>query len=132
MKYSAQRSLIEQAVKENKNHPTADEIYSILKVSNPNLSLGTVYRNLNYLSEHGTINKINTPFGGDRFDGETYEHHHIVCNQCNNLFDLKFSLPSELNDIIKEQTGMTCISHKLIVHGICKNCHKKKEVREYD
>ena len=69
MKYSRQREIILNTVMENPVHPTADMVYSILREENPNISLGTVYRNLNYLAAEGIIRKITMPEGCDRFDG---------------------------------------------------------------
>ena len=69
MRYSKQRELILNTVLQNKIHPTADDVYKLLRDEYPGLSLGTVYRNLNFLAEHDMLKKINVPNGSDCFDG---------------------------------------------------------------
>jgi len=68
MKYSRQRELIFETVIQNPVHPTADDIYSLVRTKLPNVSLGTVYRNLNLLSEQGDLYRIQLPNVSDRFD----------------------------------------------------------------
>ena len=74
LKYSRQREAIKNYLASTRNHPTADSVYMHVKKEFPNISLGTVYRNLNLLSELGEIVKITAPDGGDRFDGHTEPH----------------------------------------------------------
>ena len=66
-------------------------IWCTIKRKFPNISLGTVYRNLNLLADIGEITKIPTPDGGDRFDGRTDSHYHVICSGCGNVFDLELS-----------------------------------------
>lgn len=121
-KYSRQRELIEKAVNEHRNHLSADDVYGLLKPENPNLSLGTVYRNLNTLVTQGVIKKVQIPGGCDRFDGETYEHYHVICRDCGQVFDLKIEIPNEINEEIYEQTGVVVTGYQLIIEGICQGC----------
>ena len=78
MKFSRQREIILRHVKNFPVHPTADQVYTALKKENPNLSLGTVYRNLNQLSDAGMLKKIHIADGSDRFDGRTDPHFHMI------------------------------------------------------
>ena len=78
MKYSKQRELIYEAVLQNPVHPTADNVYTLIREENPNVSLGTVYRNLNLLSDNGLLRKIAMPNAPDRFDGRIDEHYHMI------------------------------------------------------
>ena len=77
MKYSKQREMIFNCIKENPMHLTADAIYEMLKKDNPNLSLGTVYRNLSQLAEHNMIQKVSIAGYPDRFDGTLQDHFHF-------------------------------------------------------
>lgn len=124
MKYSRQREIIKNIVTQNKLHPTADEVYIMLKPDNPNLSLGTVYRNLNSLTQAGVMTKLHIPNGSDRFDGNIDEHYHVICNNCGAIFDVEYSLLSDLDKKIEENTGMIIVSHQLLVNGICKRCQQ--------
>lgn len=121
-KYSRQRELIINTIQKDKNHPTADMIYSKLKVLSPNLSLGTVYRNLNKLAENGVINKISTPNGSHRFDGFIEKHNHMICVECNEVYDIPANtLGVETTDILSK----SCAELKDVVfHIVCKNCRK--------
>lgn len=124
MKYSKQRELIENTVKENHIHPSADEVYTLLKPNNPSLSLGTVYRNLNLLAQNGNINKIPMTNGCDRFDGNLHKHYHIICDICGKIFDIELSLLNELSEKVKTQTGIEVSAHQLTINGLCQNCQK--------
>ncbi len=120
MKYSKQRELIFNAVKKHKVHPTADMIYSVLKTENPNLSLGTVYRNLNQLSDNGDIIKVKIPGGADRFDCTVHEHYHFVCESCGKILDIEKEMVfDDLNKVIDGNEITAC---EICLKGICKDC----------
>ena len=78
LKYSRQRESIKNYLQSTTEHPTADTVYAHVREKVPNISLGTVYRNLNLLAEAGDALKISTPSGGDRFDGRTNPHYHFI------------------------------------------------------
>lgn len=125
MKYSRQRELILEAVREDDVHPTADFIYQRLKKDHPNLSLGTVYRNLNLLSEIGTINKLHVPGMPDRFDGNITPHYHFYCKHCGRVFDVNAEFPQEIDQKVERETGHQVDSHSVLFSGICKDCAQK-------
>ena len=81
IKYSRQREAIKHYLASTKEHPTADTVYLHVKENFPNISLGTVYRNLNLLTDIGEAIKIPTPDGGDRFDGNVIPHNHFLCTR---------------------------------------------------
>ncbi|MGL4484498.1 MAG: Fur family transcriptional regulator [Anaerovoracaceae bacterium] len=122
MKYSKQREIIKNAVMANPIHPTADEVYALLKPKNPALSLGTVYRNLNLLSEIGEIKKINIPNASDRFDGKISEHYHAICSKCSEVYDLDFDLKDKLSKEMAKSAKIKITNYKFIAEGICENC----------
>ena len=105
MNYSKQRELILETLKENVVHPSADYIYGKLKDKLPNISLATVYRNLNQLAENGTILKIEGLENSDHFDHNTHEHHHFLCEKCGRIFDIPKDIAPDINLKVKEQTG---------------------------
>ncbi|MGL5438998.1 MAG: Fur family transcriptional regulator [Filifactoraceae bacterium] len=125
-KYSKQREEVRKAIMMNKVHPTADEVYSIVRKTNPNISLGTVYRNLNKLAEHGVIRKIEMPNGSDRFDGMMEPHYHVVCTECGNIHDVELSILDNLAEAVRKSTGAKLSSHNLIMYGVCEACQKPK------
>ena len=118
LKYSKQRASIKEYLLHTKEHPTADTVYLHIKEEFPHISLGTVYRNLNLLTDTGDIIKITTPNGGDRFDGCTRPHYHIVCSTCGEVYDLELG---------EEQHFVGSIdSHTALFYGTCPECMKEK------
>ena len=105
MKYSKQRELILQTVTQNPIHPTADAVYEQVRRENPKISLGTVYRNLNFLSELGILRKIPMPVGSDRFDGRLDEHYHMICDCCGRVFDVECDSLQEMDRQIMLRQG---------------------------
>ena len=91
LKYSRQRESIREFVMNSREHPTADTVYAGIKAEFPNISLGTVYRNLSLLVDLGEIAKITTGDGPDRFDCNTKPHSHFICTQCHNITDIEAS-----------------------------------------
>lgn len=122
MKYSRQRELILNTVMENPVHPTADEIYSMVRASEPNISLGTVYRNLNLLSEQGYLQKISMPDTSDHFDGRTDTHHHLLCEKCGKLSDVEIGSVAELERSLKDIPDVQVTGYRIFVTGVCQNC----------
>ncbi len=125
MKYSRQREIILHTVVHNPIHPTADTVYSMVRVQEPNISLGTVYRNLNLLSEQGLLRKINVPNASDCFDGRLDEHHHILCEKCGQLFDIELGDLSMIDEQIKKDSDFTITGYQVLLTGICPGCKTK-------
>lgn len=126
MKYSKQRELILTTVRKNVIHPTADQVYSIIRKTMPNISLGTVYRNLNLLAENGDIIKISLPNQSDRFDGTLEPHYHMICNKCNKVFDIKLNCLNELSDDVFKNYQFSVEHFNLIINGTCCDCKKSQ------
>jgi len=127
LKYSRQREMVLKAVSSENIHPTADIIYEKVKRSLPNISLGTVYRNLNLLAEQGMIRKIAMPGGCDRFDQVTEPHYHMICEGCGQVLDIKLDALEHLEKIIAEETGFQVIGADLLIRGYCGACSQRKE-----
>ena len=130
LKYSRQREAIKEYLMSTTEHPTADTVYLHVKEDFPHISLGTVYRNLNLLADIGEAIKITTPNGGDRFDGDTHPHYHVVCTSCGSVIDLMVD-ESYMNAIDKfagEQFDGSIDSHTTLFYGTCAECAKKKTV----
>ena len=88
LKYSRQREAIKTFLAGRYDHPTAETVYLGIKEEFPNISLGTVYRNLSLLSDIGEIQKLSTGIGPDRFDGNPALHYHFICKHCGSVLDL--------------------------------------------
>lgn len=122
-KYSKQREEIINLLSNTKSHPTAEEIYSILKENGSTASRGTVYRNLNQLIEKGTVIKISIQDGPDRFDYIKEKHNHIICLKCGKVFDYFYDLnENKLKKDALEQTGVEIVDNTFTLKGICNDC----------
>ncbi|WP_251447147.1 Fur family transcriptional regulator [Vermiculatibacterium agrestimuris] len=119
-RYSRQRELIYQAVCGSKEHPTAEMVYQWLKHANPNLSLGTVYRNLNLLAEEGVL--IRMPFPVERYDAEVRPHSHFRCKRCGRVFDLEVPYDAQIDVQAAQVKGFQIESHDLTFTGFCPDC----------
>lgn len=122
MRYSEQREKILLAVKSCRDHPTAEVIYSRVKEQIPDISMGTVYRNLRLLAEMGLVDTLETTDKSLHYDGNTDEHIHFVCTQCNKITDVfvKAKIPAPLKEDCYSVTGS-----KHIIYGLCPACRKK-------
>jgi Fur family peroxide stress response transcriptional regulator len=118
-----QRKTILEVLKNTDSHPTADWIYEKVKQEIPNISLGTVYRNLNLLAEKDKITVINYANDQSHYDGNTKNHYHFRCNKCNNVFDLEVKLfEKEIDAIVNNNTDFEVDSHRLEFYGLCPDC----------
>lgn len=119
---TTQRSLVLEAVKEMRSHVTADEVYDTIVKKYPSISRGTVYRNLNLLSNMGEIRKVEMPSGADRFEHQCQEHYHARCVKCGRVFDVEMEFIADLEKNIKDTHGFEFTSHDIIFKGICHKC----------
>lgn len=122
IKYSRQREAIKLFLKERKDHPTADVVYENIKKEFPNISLGTVYRNLSLLSDLKEINKISYGNNPDHFDFDTHPHYHFICSECNKITDLDMPELSNLNLSASTNFDGQIDGHNLFFYGKCKSC----------
>lgn len=125
LKYSRQREAIKDYLMCTKEHPTADTVYMSIRKTHPNISLGTVYRNLNLLVEQGEILKINCSDGCDRFDGNIDPHYHLICNSCNRVVDLQIESIDQINDIAAASFDGRIEGHVTYFYGVCPDCIEK-------
>lgn len=122
MNFSRQREIIYYQVMNYPTHPTVEEVYNALKPDNPNLSLGTVYRNLNQLSEAGMLMKIPIADGSDRFDGRTDCHYHMICEKCGRVFDIELDCLDEIPQTVMRENGHRITRVTLNLKGVCAGC----------
>ena len=126
VKHSKQRDALINALRSTKTHPTADWLYTELRKEFPNISLGTVYRNLKMLSDDGSILKLDIGTGTEHYDGFTHNHYHLVCDSCKSVSDIEINLDS-LNALAENECGGNISNHTLIFYGKCKNCKKEEK-----
>ena len=124
-KYSAKREEILNLLKSTKTHPGAKWIYELLKLDIADLSLGTVYRNLNIFCEEGLAQSLGVINGEERFDGISESHPHMVCSGCGAVVDLPEAKVDTLIQSCKKlsmETSFNIDFHKTTFYGLCKDC----------
>lgn len=121
-RYSPQRELILSILHETTEHPSAAIVYERAREIMPNISLGTVYRNLVNLSKEGAIQ--NFEFGDvAHFDGNSAPHAHFCCTECNEVSDLCCDM-SKVNELVKGLSETEVKHAALLFYGVCQNCKK--------
>lgn len=123
MRHSQQRDVILQVLRASRSHPTAEHIHAEVRRVLPNISLGTVYRNIRLLADSGELLTIETEDKSIHYDGNTAPHRHFVCNRCRRILDLFFDvpLPAEL-----AEQGFTVESEKCVYYGLCPDCARRR------
>lgn len=125
-RFSKQRETIYHALKGTKIHPTADQLYSMIKSENPEIGIATVYRNLKLLVETGKIKKIQTPLSIERYDADLSEHYHLVCGLCGCVSDVFMEYRKNLDEEAQKLIGAQITGHEVVFSGICKECLQKE------
>ena len=126
-RHSSQREAIMEFLKTRKDHPTADVVYQNVKKTFPNISLGTVYRNLTLLSETGSLLRLHVGDGTDHFDADTSNHYHFVCESCHCVDDLPMKSIETIDQIAQERFDGTIRGHVIYFYGLCNKCGKKSK-----
>ncbi len=125
-KYSRQREAIKEFLLTRKDHPTADTVYTCLREDFPNISLGTVYRNLALLTEMGEITRISTGIGPERYDAVVTPHQHFICTRCQRVFDIESDKIDKIMDNVMDTASEDCPgkieSYSANFYGICADC----------
>ena len=121
-KYSRQRECIVKNLQSRRDHPTADMVYESVQIEEPNISLGTVYRNLSFLTENGQILKISTGIGPDHFDGFTEAHNHFVCRKCGRVLDLDYVADEKIIAYASKNFNGEIKGYDLQFYGTCEDC----------
>lgn len=124
---SKQRTAILQVLQATDTHPSADWVYRQVSREIPNISLGTVYRNLAQLAASGIIQRMEIGNGVDRFDFNEAPHYHLFCIACNQLLDLDLPYDERLDQQAENSGAGKIHSHSLIFHGVCRKCLNQME-----
>ena len=122
-----QRRIIIEELRKLKTHPTADELYAIVREKLPQISLGTVYRNLELLAEAGKVLKLELSGKQKRFDGNINKHFHMRCSSCGRIEDMEAEemgeIDSRLNDLVDK---LKVDGYRLELSGLCSKCRAEE------
>lgn len=125
MRMTRQRKIILEELQRMDCHPTADELYDQVRKVLPRISLATVYRNLEVLSESGRILKLELAGSQKRFDWDARNHYHIRCIRCDRIDNAPLDLLGNLENDMKSETGYQVVGHRLEFFGLCQKCQSK-------
>lgn len=123
---SRQREMIYDYLLSTHEHPSAEMIYEHLKPEMPNLSLGTVYRNLKLLEETGHVRRVGTSQNTERYDARCDDHAHFVCGRCGAVCDLKPVDASTLQASYCPERCGTVQWTNVVFGGLCSECENGK------
>ncbi|MDR2551525.1 MAG: transcriptional repressor [Desulfobulbus sp.] len=126
---TTQRQIILEELSKVKTHPTASELYDMVRRRLPRIGLGTVYRNLELMAEHGMILKIEVGGTQKRFDATTDNHYHIRCSICGKVDDIDVPVIHELVAQATESSAYLIMGHHVEFTGICGNCQKQPRLQ---
>ncbi|GAA0069483.1 transcriptional repressor [Clostridium sardiniense] len=125
------RAIVDTIIKNEGKHLTAEEIYDEVKKDCPEIGLATVYRTVLLLEEVKLLSRLDLSDGCSRYEiihqDEEHRHHHLICNQCNKVFEVEEDLLDELEQRIETKYGFKIQDHSVKFFGICEECMKKNK-----
>ncbi len=127
MRLTTQRQVILEELGKVSSHPTANEVYDMVRKRLPRIGLGTVYRNLELMTESGIILKLEVGGTQKRFDALVEPHYHIRCNTCGRVDDIALEVQSRINQAAEEASKYVVLGHHIEFSGICQNCAKQEK-----
>jgi Fur family peroxide stress response transcriptional regulator len=130
MRKTRQKQAILEVLRSTTSHPTADWVYNEVRKEIPNISLGTVYRNLRQLCQSGEISDLELCGSLSRFDAKRDNHYHFRCEKCGQVFDVDEPVDVELDKIAARRTGFKVKCHRLEFCGLCLECQLVEAVGE--
>lgn len=122
LRLTKQRQIILEELRAVTSHPTADEMYEMIRKRLPKISLGTVYRNLEILSDKGVIQKLDVGGTKKRFDGNVGTHYHLRCTECGRVDDVHLDPEYSLEERAAALTDYKILKHSLEFIGVCPTC----------
>ncbi|WP_302328576.1 peroxide-responsive transcriptional repressor PerR [Salirhabdus salicampi] len=124
VRITPQRHAVLEYLIHSMNHPTADDIYKALEGKFPNMSVATVYNNLRVFREIGLVRELTYGDSSSRFDCNTSEHYHIICETCGKIVDFHYPSLDEVESLAEQVTGFEVSHHRMEVYGTCKQCQQ--------
>ncbi len=127
IRLTTQRQVILEELSKVKTHPTASELYDMVRKRLPRIGLGTVYRNLELMAENGLILKIEVGGTQKRFDATTEDHYHIRCSFCGRVDDIDVPVMEELATQAANSSAYLILGHHVEFTGICSACQQQRQ-----
>ena len=127
-KHSRKRDAILEKIRSTKTHPSADWVFTELRPEIPDLSLGTVYRNIALFKKEGLLASVGVVDGVEHYDGNVQPHSHFICEKCGKIIDIDVPRNPGLDEKVGETYGAKVLHHQTIFYGICKHCLQERSV----
>ncbi len=124
-KATTQRIAICRFALHSRDHPTARKIYSEVRKVHPTVSLATVYKTLQILTEHGLIQELDLPQSQARFDSYVEPHINLVCMHCGNIQDFDDKTAQEMIERVTKKAQFARTGQRLDIYGMCKTCQER-------
>ena len=122
--WTAQRRAVFDIVQASPDHPTANEIMERLTARGHRYAYATVYNALRYLTEKGLLREVKIGESASRYDANTHEHAHVVCERCGAIAEFEQALPESWMNEMAQQTGYRVVGADLVFRGICPDCQR--------
>ena len=130
MRLTTQRQIILEELGKVTSHPTANEVYDMVRKRLPRIGLGTVYRNLELMADTGIILKLEVGGTQKRFDATVDPHYHIRCNSCGKVDDIDMEVQNQINQAAENASNYLILGHHIEFAGICPQCSERKKSTE--
>jgi Fe2+ or Zn2+ uptake regulation protein len=125
---TSQRRCILETLADQPDHPTAEQLYQIVKQCDPTINLSTVYRTLRWLEQEGLVNarRFGDHHHHEHFDpAQSGEHYHFYCTICQRIIEFDDPGIEMLKDHVQQQLGVAIFSTTVTLNGICAQCRQK-------
>lgn len=126
LRMTRQRRAILKELRNSSSHPTVQEVFAAVRKELPRISLGTVYRNLDVMAERGLVRKLEVGGSQKRFDGDTSDHHHVRCVECNRVADVELAEIPELETRLRDSAGFEVRGYRVEFLGLCPRCRENR------
>lgn len=130
MRLTPQRQVILEELAKVTSHPTANEVYDMVRKKLPRIGLGTVYRNLEFLAEKGVILKLEVGGTQKRFDATVEPHYHVRCSSCGKVDDVHLKVQQHINQLAENASTHEILGHNIEFFGICHDCQVAQKEEE--
>ncbi len=127
MRLTTQRQIILEELGKVTTHPTANEVYDMVRRRLPRIGLGTVYRNLELMAENGVIRKLEVGGTQKRFDATITPHYHIRCTGCDRIEDIKITVQQDINSLAAASSSFHVLGHHIEFSGLCGDCQNNQD-----
>ena len=127
MRLTTQRQIILEELGKVTSHPTANEVYDMVRKRLPRIGLGTVYRNLELMADSGIILKLEVGGTQKRFDATVAPHYHVRCTSCGKVDDIDIEVQSKINQLAENACNYLILGHHIEFSGVCPKCSEEKK-----